>query len=133
MRPWQRLGLGLVGLLFLWTNLSAQQDLSEYRSPDKAISTKIVKSQVTALTARAYLGVQAGLDGNGWLVVKKVAAESPAARAGVRAGDQLLLGDGCDLKDEVALENLLQTKSPGEALALVLARQGKRLDLTAGL
>src|SRR5436305_8171696 len=98
MRPWQRLCVGLCGLFFTWSSLTAQQDLSEYRGPEKAIPGKIVKTQVTTLPVQTFLGVQAGLNNNGWLVVQEVSTESPAAKAGIRAGDQLLLADGRDLK-----------------------------------
>ena len=134
MRPWQRLSVGLVGLyLFSWTVLASEPDLSQYRSPDKAISAKVGQADVAPLRTPAFLGVQVGLDGNGWLEVQHVAADSPADKAGVRRGDQLLLADSQGLKDDVALAELLDRKSPGETLPLVLSRQGKRVDLTARL
>src|SRR5262245_50139784 len=112
MRPSLRPWLGLVALLLAGgTFAGAQQDLSEYRTPERAIPGKIAKAEVTTLTAQAFLGVQVGQDGNGWLVVREVSADSPAAKAGAQRGDQLLLADGTSPQDDGALSELLARKS----------------------
>jgi M6 family metalloprotease-like protein len=134
MRSWQRLSLGLVVfLLFTWTLSGSETDLDGYRTPEQAITTKVVRSEVTPLNTQAYLGVHVETDANGWLVVQEVAANSPAAKAGVRTGDQLILAGGVNPKDAAALSDLLRRRSPGEALPLLLARQGKRVEAAATL
>ncbi len=135
MRRSVRLPLGAVALVVFLCGLSAaqQSDLSEYRTPEKAIAAKIEKTAGTPLAVRPFLGVQAAPDANGWLVVREVAADSPAAKAGVRPGDQLLLADGFSPRDDADLAEALGRKFPGEAVRLVLSRQGKRLDLSVKL
>src|SRR5947209_2007646 len=135
MRRSVRLPLGAVALIVFLCGLSAAQppDLSEYRTPDKAIPARLEKATATPVTMRPFLGVQTAPDGNGWLVVREVAADSPADRAGVRPGDQLLLADGFSPRDDAELAEGLARKSPGEAVRLVLSRQGKRLDVSAKL
>ena len=68
--------------------LGEEQDLPGYRTVTTAITTQ-VKRQTSAGGAvqPGYLGVFVEADPEGHVVVADVAPESPAAKAGVTAGD----------------------------------------------
>ena len=52
--------------------------------------------------------------------VKIVYPSSPAARAGVRVGDQIVSVDGAPIDSQEAFETMLSTRGPGRPLKLVL-------------
>jgi len=54
------------------------------------------------------------------LRVRAVYPESPAARAGVREGDQIVSVDGTPIDSEEAFETALSTRGPGRPLKIVL-------------
>lgn len=133
MRMLWRLPLVVVGLVAFAASASAQSDLSEYRSPEKAITTKIAKTDTAALKAQPFLGVEVGADGQNRVLLLEVAADSPAARAGLLRGDLLLALNGTAAKEATSLGDLLGTCTPGEELHLSILRQDKKLDLKATL
>ena len=59
----------------------------------------------------AFLGVEVGVDGQKRLIVNEVAADSPAAKAGLQRGDRLLKVDGAEPKDEGAFREMLRQKT----------------------
>jgi hypothetical protein len=58
---------------------------------------------------------------------------SPAAAAGLRAGDVVVAFDGKPVTDIYAYTYALQAKSPGDEVIIVVERGGERLSLTATL
>ncbi len=59
--------------------------------------------------------------------VKIVYPNSPASRAGVRVGDQIVSVDGAPIDSQEAFETVLSTRGPGRSLKLVLKnREGER-------
>jgi M6 family metalloprotease-like protein len=123
-----------VGFLALgWSIYAAEPDLSEYRTVDNAITTRIAKAGPAIAPRAAFLGVHVAADNKGRLTVGEVAVDSPAAKAGVQRGDRLLKLDGKDVNDEAAFHDLLRAKAPGDAVKLVLERQDKQLDVKATL
>jgi serine protease Do len=59
--------------------------------------------------------------------VKSVYPNSPASRAGVRAGDQVVSVDGTPIDSQEAFETILSTRGPGKPLKVVLrAKDGDR-------
>jgi M6 family metalloprotease-like protein len=109
-------------------------DLKEFRTVENAVTVRISRAAPVpaAKVEPGYLGVSLEARG-GKLVVAGVAADSPAARAGVRAGDVLDRAGGAALADPAALSELVRTKAPGDELALVLHRAGKKVETTAVL
>src|SRR5439155_23716583 len=99
-----------------WNLFAADPDLSEYRTVETAIAAKVAKPGATASTRPGFLGLLVGLNPQGKLAVTEVAAESPAFRAGVRAGDILLGLNGAVVKDEDSFYDLLRARSLGEAI-----------------
>lgn len=62
-----------------------------------------------------------------------IAADSPAARAGLRSGDIILAADGRDLRGAGALEQIFWDKKPGDTLTLHVDRKGKQLEIVVTL
>lgn len=60
--------------------------------------------------------------------VVKVAKTSPAAQAGMQAGDVILSADGRPLDQEKAWGSLVNAAKPGQTFALKLWRGGKAID-----
>jgi len=59
--------------------------------------------------------------------VKIVYPNSPAARAGVRVGDQVVSVDGASVDSQEAFETMLSTRGPGRPFKVVLrSREGER-------
>lgn len=112
---------------------AAEPDLAEYRTVDTAMTTRDAKAAAAAVARPGFLGLLVAANAQGRLAIAEVAANSPAARAGVRAGDLLLSLNGAAVADADAFYNLLRTKSLGEAVKLALARQDQQLELQATL
>ena len=88
-----------------------------------------------------YLGiewqVQAGTTTVGQaceiVAVRRVIAESPACKAGMREGDIIRGVDGTPLDVENTLSALITSKKPGAVVTLELTRAGKRMHLKVTL
>jgi M6 family metalloprotease-like protein len=124
----------LAVLLLACVALGDQPGPADYRSPEQAITTTIVKgAEVTSIPNRPFLGIEVAADASGRLVVAELAASSPAAKAGVRKGDKLVRIGGVAVSDETALQRELSTKLPGDQVTLTLVRQDVELTATAVL
>ncbi len=108
-----------------------------------AIGVEEVLDEVSELRDRAdgtsspegYLGVglERRRDGGSGALITSVEALSPAADAGVLAGDVVVAADGVDITGDGDLVGRIRDKRPGETLELGVLRNGDRLDLTATL
>ncbi len=67
------------------------------------------------------------------VLVSRVVANSPAARAGLRVGDVVYAVDGKEVGDEDALRFRIATKQPGQNAIITLIRGGAAQNVTAGL
>lgn len=112
---------------------AADPELDEYHTVEKAIAARISKAGTPLAARPGFLGIHAVVDGQGRVTVADVAADSPAAQAGVQRGDLLVKVDGKSIKDEDAFLDLLRTKGPGDAVKLTLTRQGKAVDVKTTL
>lgn len=115
-----------------------------------AIPINLVKDLLPQLkekgkVTRGYLGVviqkvtpeiaqSLGLEKPQGALVAEVAADGPAARAGVRVGDVILEFDGKEVKDSGDLPLLVARIAPGEQARLKIFRDNKEmaLSLTVG-
>jgi M6 family metalloprotease-like protein len=122
----------LVATLSLPYLLAAQPAAEEYKTVDKAITTKIQTSAAASSGQTGYLGVSVKNDA-GKLVVDLVQPESPAAKADVKPGDQVLSVDGREATGVELFRGLLQSKGPGESVKLKLKRDGKDRETAAVL
>ncbi len=124
---------GLAAAFVLICSLrAAEPDLAEYRTVETAVAAKGVKGGLPAAPRPVFLGLHVA-ENKGKLTVEEVAADSPAAKAGVQRGDLLLKLDGKDTNTEDAFRDLLRGKSPGDAVKLSVSRKDKPLELTATL
>ena len=62
-----------------------------------------------------------------------VRADSPAERAGLKAGDVIVEFDGKPVKDLYQYTDALQARKPGDTVSIVVVREGSRITLTATL
>ncbi|MCX6910131.1 MAG: M6 family metalloprotease domain-containing protein [Verrucomicrobia bacterium] len=109
-------------------------DLSEFRTTATAVTTQVVaKVRMASAGQSGYLGVSVMSGKNGKLVVADVEPGSPAAKAGVRPHDALVKANGRSPENAEELRDLLESKSPGEEMKLVVLRNGRRLELVATL
>jgi M6 family metalloprotease-like protein len=134
MRRTSQLGLLSVAILSGSTVWAADPDLADYRTVENAITTLVKSSGSTNIIQRTpFLGLVLSADPKGKLIVEEIATDSPAAKAGVERGDQLLKADGKDINTDDDFEDLLKSKGPRETLRLRLSRKDKPLDVTATL
>ncbi|WP_367872161.1 S1C family serine protease [Luteolibacter sp. Populi] len=82
---------------------------------------------------KGFLGLGTKDRPGGGLDIEKVGRESPAEKAGMKAGDILLKMDGTELKSKEQLQDLLKEKAPDDRVALELLRNGKPETLTLRL
>jgi S1-C subfamily serine protease len=95
-----------------------------------AIPSNIVRDIASQLTSqgnvtnsdRAYLGVEVAATTSGGLVVTKVEAGGPAARAGIRAGELVTAVDGTATTDPATVADVLAGLQPGQAVGVEVAR-----------
>jgi M6 family metalloprotease-like protein len=133
------LGLGLS----LWAadavkpsqNPEAKQlpDLSGFRTVETAITTRISAANPEEPGQPGYLGIQVEADPRGRLVIAEVAADSPAAKAGLQAGDVLVKVGDKTVPGAEALRDLLHSQTPGAVLKMALARKDQALELSVTL
>ncbi len=74
-----------------------------------------------------------GLDKPRGALVTQVEPTSPAARAGIEAGDIIVAVDGTEVKESGDLPRMIGERRPGEQVRVTLLRQGKRLEKTVTL
>jgi serine protease Do len=90
---------------------------------------------------RGYLGVMIqaltpelaksfGLDSDAGVLVGDVMNDSPAAKAGLQAGDVIRKFDGDVVKDVVSFRNRVARVAPNSKIELTVVRDGKELTLT---
>lgn len=84
-------------------------------------------------TGRTWLGVELGTAPGGGVLVKAVVRRSPAAKAGVLAGDLVLEVDGTAVRAPRELQREVGSHAPGDTCPLTVRRAGADLVLEAEL
>lgn len=123
-RLWGRV-LGVVLVVVVRSSGADEIDLTEYRTVATAISAKEVKVAATQPPTPGFLGVHVEAR-DGQLTVIDVAADSPAARAGMQQGDVLKQCDGRDVSDVASWRAILREKSAGARVNLTWQRGEQR-------
>jgi Do/DeqQ family serine protease len=113
-----------------------------------AVPVSMVRSVIGGVgqgkVVRPWLGVSAQpidsdlarslkLDRPVGVLVNRITAGSPAARAGVQSGDVIFAVDGKEVNDEDGLRFRVGTKTPGQTAILTLIRNGKAQNITVTL
>ncbi|MDQ3896065.1 MAG: trypsin-like peptidase domain-containing protein [Actinomycetota bacterium] len=102
----------------------------------KPMLDKLRSGQSTATTPRAYLGVstQPSVDGTPGATVVDVGAGTPAASAGIQAGDVIVGLDNQQVNDPDGLSSAIGAHKPGDRVTVTYQRGGTRrtAQLTLG-
>lgn len=130
------IGFGLIAGLAVAVSAedsNPASDLPDYRTTATAITAKLKRQATSSQPSQpGYLGVFAEADKDGRVVVENVAANSPAAKAGMAAGDIITrLGEEA-IKSADQFRTLLLAHSPGDAIKLAILRgtEDKTLEAT---
>lgn len=86
-----------------------------------------------ASSRRAWLGVELAPGPGGGVLAKHVVTNSPAGKAGLSDGDQILAADGIPLDEPRQLVARVALLGPGNNIQLKLRRGGAEKDVTATL
>jgi len=100
--------------------------------PAKRVADLLASWLTPEKRARLWLGLRFARQQD-QLIIADVQAGSPAARAGLVAGDVVALVDGRKFADVLSLQRHLIRKRPGESVKLEIERRGKRHVFTVAL
>ena len=104
--------------------LDAPPTLPELRTVETAITARIAKAPATTVGQPGFVGLAVTTESHGHLMIADVAADSPAAKAGLKAGD-LLLSIGQEIvKDEEDYADRVHAATPGDSLTFMVVRAG---------
>jgi S1-C subfamily serine protease len=94
----------------------------------KPILERLRTGQSAAATPRAYLGVtsQPSVDGTPGATVLEVGPGTPAAGAGIQAGDVIVALDSTPINDPDDLSEAIGAKKPGDRATVTYNRAGSR-------
>jgi predicted metalloprotease with PDZ domain len=100
------------------------RDLAEFRTVDTCVKTEVnaAATRTAPITPgrTGYLGVSTKKNDAGRLVVDEVAADSPAEKAGLIVGDEVLTVGGVAVESPAALRDLLQGFEPGKNVTIAI-------------
>ncbi len=100
----------------------ALPDLSEFKTPETAVVTRISRAVAASTSRPGYLGVRVEPDGRGKLAVADVEPDSPAAKAGLQRGDVVVQVGAQDVSTVDVFRELILARSAGDAVKLALVR-----------
>jgi putative serine protease PepD len=103
--------------------------------PIELVKTQLYQLERGATVAHAYLGVASGqsITSQPGALVESVASGSPAAAAGLRAGDLITAIDGSAIHGPSALIAAIASQNPGQSLTLAVRRGSSPLTVTVTL
>jgi putative serine protease PepD len=119
-------------------NAQIESDSGDNAGVGFAIPSNTVKSVVAQILSggqvqHAYLGVSIGDAAGQGAVVQQVQTGSPAAKAGLAAGDVITAFDGGSIDDAASLTAAVAGHSSGDRVALTYTRNGSTRTVTVTL
>ncbi len=115
------------------TNPLGRVGLDFYRKDPKIVYAIIDCSKIGMGTVAGYLGVVSQNAAKGGARIEEVTENSPAATAGLKAGDVVVSADKKEVKVAEEFRKMLQKTKPGQKIALDLLRDGKPMTMTVTL
>jgi thiol-disulfide isomerase/thioredoxin len=103
------------------------------RAPASPARRVVPPRRRAAQTGRPWLGVYLRSDGRPGVLVRKVHPGSPAAKAGLQAGDRILTINNATLASVRILQREVASYSPGDKVALEVRRSVKSLTIVVQL
>src|SRR5215218_5800363 len=94
---------------------------------------EVAADSANAPSKRAWLGVELERGPAGGVLAKHVVTNSPAGRAGIADGDQLIAADGVLLDEPKQLVARVAITGPNGALSIRVRHGGVERDVTATL
>jgi M6 family metalloprotease-like protein len=112
---------------------ATESDLAGYHTVKTAITRAIAAPRAGGIAETGYLGVSLAQETDEKITVAAIQPDSPAAKAGIQAGDTIT-----HLADELVtstakFRDALQSREPGAELKITLLRSGQKLEVTAKL
>ncbi len=107
--------------------------LTGFKSPEKADSTALEALATVNTATNGFLGLSTEANAKGKLIVKGVAPDSPAQKAGLQVDDVISRADGKSLATPDELRTVIHSKAPGKPLKLTVRRKDKDLELAPEL
>ena len=101
------------------------------RSWEAMKASKVIR--VWSSGSGGFLGVRTEASPSGGLVVMDIIAGSPAAKAGVKAGDVILGVDSALITDQPQFSNAVRVKAAGDIVNLRLRSAGEEREITVTL
>jgi S1-C subfamily serine protease len=93
------------------------------RLPEQRENNESVKAQ-------SDLGFKLGDQGDDGILILSVRKDGPAARGGLKAGDELLSFNGEEADDAFEMEDFMAKVKPGAKVELEIFRKGRLIDIT---
>lgn len=100
------------------------------RAPDGSLAVPPLVRGVPALAPPGMLGIVTGPEST---EIRGIVEGSPAARAGLLAGDKVLMVNGLELEDARQLRELVALRRAGERVIVRVSREGQLFETTLTL
>ena len=101
--------------------------------PSSIVRTIATRLIATGKVAHAYMGVSVADAAAGGARISSVASSTPAAQAGVEAGDVVTAVDGHAIASAQALREVVDAHQPGDKVVLTVHRGGDTKSITVTL
>lgn len=84
--------------------------------------------EISRNNQKAYFGLSVNNTDEGVFITSNPQIGSPAYKAGLNKGDEILSVDSAEIKDKEDWENLINTSNPGDTIGLSISRNGQILE-----